>query len=110
MIPKKGKPGQPPIATKKKGRRIKIKLGLRAKKLSEEVDTYTDQVGWTSSSAETILSDLKDFEEEVRKEPETTTHRCSMCGVRMEIPTPKRDRYKVICAYPECGHEDTIGI
>ena len=109
-IPKKGKPGQPPIATKKKGRRIKIKLGLRAKKLSEEVDTYTDQIGWTSSSAETILSDLKDFEEEVRKEPETTTHRCSMCGVRMEIPTPKRDRYKVICAYPECGHEDTIGI
>ena len=37
-------------------------------------------------------------------------HFCSMCGIRMEIPRPKRDRYKVICAYPECGHEDMIGI
>ncbi len=36
---RKGKPGQPPIGEKKKrGRRIKIKLGLRANKISEEVD------------------------------------------------------------------------
>ena len=106
--PKKGKPGQPPVG-EKKGRRIKIKLGLRAKKLSDDVDSYTDQVGWTTSSSETILGDLKDMGEDVKKEPETLLHHCSMCGSRMEIPKPKRERYKVICAHPECGHEDQIG-
>ena len=106
--PKKGKPGQPPIG-KKKGGRIKIKLGLRAKKLSEEADEYTDQIGWTTSGAETVLSDLKDIEEVTKKEPETITHHCTMCGSRMQIPRPKRERYKVICAHPECGHEDQIG-
>ena len=107
--PKKGRPGQPPVGEKKRGKRIRIKLGLRAKRLSEDVDTYTDQIGWTTSTAETVLSDLKDIEESVKKEPETIVHQCSMCGVRMEIPRPKRERYKVICAYPECGHEDNIG-
>ena len=106
--PKKGKPGQPPIG-KKKGGRIKIKLGLRAKKLSEEADEYTDQIGWTTSGAETVLSDLKDIEEVTKKEPETITHHCTMCGSRMQIPRPKRERYKVICAHPECGHQDQIG-
>ena len=109
--PRKGKPGQPPIGQRKKGRRIKIKLGLRARGLSQEADTYTDQIGWTSS--ERILEDIGGvggLEDDVKHEPETTIHQCSMCGVRMEIPMPKRDRYKVICAYPECGHEDMIGI
>ncbi|MBI87570.1 MAG: hypothetical protein CMB67_00865 [Euryarchaeota archaeon] len=106
--PKKGKPGQPPVG-EKKGRRIKIKLGLRAKKLAEETDSYTDQVGWTTSSSETVLSDLKDIDEQANKEPETLTHHCTMCGSRMEIPRPNRERYKVICAHPECGHEDKIG-
>ncbi|MDP6661526.1 MAG: hypothetical protein QF545_01100 [Candidatus Thalassarchaeaceae archaeon] len=107
--PKKGKPGQPPIGQRKKGRRIKIKLGLRARGITQEADTYTDQVGWTSSDAA-----LEDFgiieEDDAKQEPKTTIHQCSMCGVRMEIPMPKRDRYKVICAYPECGHEDVIGV
>ena len=106
--PKKGKPGQPPIG-KKKGGRLKIKLGLRAKKLSEEADEYTDQIGWTTSGSETVLSDLKDIDEAVKKEPESVTHHCTMCGSRMQIPRPKRERYKVICAHPECGHEDQIG-
>ncbi len=104
----KGKPAQPRKG-KKRGGRIKIKLGLRAKKLAEDTDTYTDQIGWTTSASETVLSDLKDAEELVKKEPETLTHHCTMCGSRMEIPRPKRDRYKVICAHPECGHEDRIG-
>lgn len=57
------------------------------------------------------MEDLEDFESDIEEEgPETMIHQCSMCGVRMMIPTPKRDRYKVICAYPECGHEDMIGI
>jgi len=106
--PKKGKPGQPPIGSKKGGR-IKIKLGLRAKKISNQTDEYTDQIGWTTSGSETVLSDLKDIEEIAKKEPETLTHHCSMCGSRMEIPRPKRERYKVICAHPECGHEDRVG-
>ena len=109
QAPKKGKPGQPPIG-KKKGGRIKIKLGLRAKKISEDTDSYTDQIGWTTSGSETVLSDLKDTEEiENKKEPETITHHCSMCGIRMQIPRPTRERYKVVCAYPECGHEDQVG-
>ncbi len=45
-----------------------------------------------------------------KKGPETTTHQCTMCGARMEIPAPKRDRYKVICAHPDCGHVDVIGL
>ncbi len=77
--------------------------------MSEETDEYTDQIGWTTSGAEIVLSDLKDIEETEKKEPETHTHHCSMCGSRMEIPRPKRERYKVICAHPECGHEDQIG-
>ena len=106
--PKKGKPGQPPIG-RKKGGRIKIKLGLRAKKLSDQTDEYTDQIGWTTSGSETVLSDLNSIEEVTKKEPETLTHHCTMCGSRMEIPRPKRERYKVICAHPECGHEDRVG-
>ena len=77
--------------------------------MSEETDEYTDQIGWTTSDAETVLSDLKDIEEATKKEPETLTHHCSMCGSRMQIPRPKRERYRVICAHPECGHEDRIG-
>ena len=56
------------------------------------------------------LENVSSFiEENIKKEPETLLHQCSMCGIRMEIPRPKRERYKVICAYPECGHEDNIG-
>ena len=109
QAPKKGKPGQPPIGKKKKGGRIKIKLGLRAKKISEDTDSYTDQIGWTTSGSESVLSDVKDLEEIEKKEPETITHHCSMCGIRMQIPRPTRERYKVVCAYPECGHEDKVG-
>ena len=91
---------------KKKGRRIKIKLGLKQRFLSSDEDTYEDQVGWTVSQA--VLEPLEDVEE-IQK-PEVVNHQCSMCGSIMQIPQPKRDRYKVICAYSECGHEDMIGI
>ena len=99
---RKPKEGQP----KKKGRRIKIKLRLKQSTISEEDDSYTDQVGWTVTHDE-----MDEFiEEPVNKEPEIVDHQCSMCGSMMRIPRPKRDRYTVICAYPECGHEDTIGM
>ena len=103
----KGKPkGKPAAKKKRRGRKINIKLGLRQKKIIGEKDTYTDQIGWTSTTAESF----EELEDPTPKEPEIVTHQCSMCGSTMRIPRPKRERYKVICAYPECGHSDTIGI
>ena len=101
----KPKPKGKPVPKKKRRRKINIKLGLRQKKITDEDDTYTDQIGWTSMG-ETFV----DLEDPTPKEPEIVTHQCSMCGSTMRIPSPKRERYKVICAYPECGHSDMIGI
>ena len=101
-----GRGKKPGSAPKKKGRRIKIKLGLRQNRLTEEEDTYHDQVGWTVSQE--VLEPLDAVEE--KHKPEVVNHQCSMCGSIMQIPQPKRERYKVICAYSECGHEDMIGI
>ncbi len=102
--PSRGK--KPSSAPKKKGRRIRIKLGLKQNRLTEEEDTYHDQVGWTVSQE--VLEPLDAVEE--KHKPEVVNHQCSMCGSIMQIPQPKRERYKVICAYSECGHEDMIGI
>ena len=93
-------------APKKKGRRIRIKLGLKQRYLSADEDTYEDQIGWTATQE--VLEPLDGPQEE--KKPEVIEHQCSMCGSVMQIPQPKRDRYKVICAYSECGHEDMIGM
>jgi len=103
---KRGKRSKKKAAPKKKGRRIRIKLGLKQRYLSSEEDTYEDQVGWTATQE--VLEPLDGPQEE--KKPEVIEHQCSMCGSVMQIPQPKRDRYKVICAYSECGHEDMIGI
>jgi len=90
----------------KKGRRIKIKLGLKQTRLREDNDTTEpEDIGWTISQ-----ETLEAFDEPESTEPEIISHQCSMCGSVMQIPSPKRDRYKVICAYSECGHEDTFGI
>ena len=105
--PKKGRPAtKKGTLPRKRGRRIRIKLGLRQNRLSKDEDTYHDQVGWTISQE--VLEPLEDIEED--QEPEAVNHQCSMCGSIMQIPQPKRERYKVICAYSECGHEDMIGI
>jgi hypothetical protein len=108
--PKKKKTAPPkgkPAPKKKKRRRIKIntKLGLRQKKITDQEDTYTDQIGWTAMG-----ESFEDYEDPTPTEPEIVTHQCSMCGSTMKIPRPKRERYKVICAYPECGHSDMVGI
>ena len=97
---------KPSSAPKKRGRRIKIKLGLKQGRLSKEEDTYHDQVGWTVSQE--VLEPLDSIEED--QKPEVVNHQCTMCGSIMQIPQPKRERYKVICAYSECSHEDMIGI
>ncbi len=102
---KKGSPANKGSSQRKKGRRIKIKLGLRQSRLTKEEDTYHDEVGWTISQE--VLEPLEDIED--NQEPEAVNHQCSMCGSIMQIPQPKRERYKVLCAYSECGHEDSIG-
>ncbi len=93
----KGKP-------RKRGRRIRIKLGLRQSRIREKKDSYEDQMGWTVTQQ--VLEPFEDLESQ---ESDILTHQCSMCGSIMQIPHPKRERYKVICAYSECGHEDMIG-
>ncbi len=93
----KGKP-------RKRGRRIRIKLGLRQSRITEKKDSYEDQMGWTVTQQ--VLEPFEDLESQ---ESDILTHQCSMCGSIMQIPHPKRERYKVICAYSECGHEDMIG-
>ena len=104
--PISGKPkGAPKAKPKRRGRKIRIKLGLRQSKIKEEKEAYQDQVGWTVSQ-----QILDPYEEDLEaQEPDVVTHQCSMCGSIMQIPQPKRERYKVICAYSECGHEDMIG-
>jgi hypothetical protein len=78
---------------------------LRQNKITDEDDSYSDQIGWTS-----MAEDFEDYEDPTPQEPEIVTHQCTMCGAMMRIPRPKRERYKVICAHPECGHSDFIGI
>jgi len=102
--PPKGKPkGKRPV--KKKRRRLRIKLGLKQSEISSEEEAYTDQIGWTVDH-----TTLQELESEQDKGPEIVTHQCTMCGSMMQIPKPKRERYKVVCAYPECGHADMIGL
>ena len=102
----KGRPkGRPKGKPKpKKGRRIKINLRLRQSKITDEDDSYSDQLGWTVSNEE-----FDEPKAPINKEPEVITHQCSFCGAMMRIPKPTRDRYTVICPHPECGHEDKIG-
>jgi len=78
---------------------------LKESEISDEENRYVDEVGWTVHG--NVLEDLEDTRP---KEPEVVTHQCSMCGSMMQIPKPKRDRYKVECAYEECGHSDMIGL
>ena len=101
--PKKGPKSK---ARPKKGRKIKIKLGLRQNRIREESDeVVAEDIGWTMSQ-----ETLEEFEEPESTEPEVISHQCTMCGSVMQIPAPKRDRYEVHCAYPECGHVDKFGI
>lgn len=78
---------------------------MKSKSIAEEEDSYTDRIGWNASIG-TVLED----NEETIEEPKTITHQCSMCGSMMTIPKPKRERYRIVCSYPQCGHSDTVGI
>jgi len=85
---------------KRKKRRRKMKLSLKSRTVKGE--SYEDNVGWSRVSEEEKAIGPA--------EPEVVNHQCSLCGSMNRIPKPKRDRYKVKCAYTECGHEDEIGI
>ena len=103
---KEAKKKAPPNKPAKKSRRIRIKLGLRQNRIRDETEEVVpEDIGWTMSQ-----EDFDVFEEPESNEPEIVSHQCSMCGSIMQIPAPKRDRYEVHCAYPECGHVDKFGI
>ena len=101
--PPKGRPKGPPKARPKRRRRLRLRM--KSKSIAEEEDSYTDRIGWNTSVG-TVLED----NEEIVEEPKTITHQCSMCGSMMTIPKPKRERYRIVCSYPQCGHSDTVGI
>ena len=101
--PPKGRPKGPPKARPKRRRRLRLRM--KSKTIAEEEDSYTDRIGWNASIG-TVLEDNEDIVEE----PKTITHQCSMCGSMMTIPKPKRERYRIVCSYPQCGHSDTVGI
>lgn len=101
--PPKGRPKGSPKARPKRRRRLRLRM--KSKTIAEEEDSYTDRIGWNASIG-TVLED----NEEIVEEPKTITHQCSMCGSMMTIPKPKRERYRIVCSYPQCGHSDTVGI
>ena len=82
----------------KKKKRRKMRLSLRQSKI-KNADSYTDSIGWSQSQTGRVLEDTAK-----PKEPETLVIQCEMCGCRLKIPKPKKQRYTVSCSYPECGH------
>ena len=88
---------------KRKRRKRKMKLTLRSRGIKKKKDAYRDKLGWTTTGTSQAAADAKEADL-----PEIVTHQCSMCGAMNKIPRPKRDRYKVICANEDCGHEDEI--
>ena len=79
-----------------------MKLTLRSRGLKKESDTYSDKVGW---------SQVKDSTQKTEKiESATIRHQRAMCGSINEVPRPKRQKYSVECAYPDCGHIDELGV
>tara|TARA_B100001750_G_scaffold21251_1_gene14311 strand:- start:89 stop:421 length:333 start_codon:yes stop_codon:yes gene_type:complete len=91
-----------PAGGKKKKRRRKMKLTLRSRSLKKNTDNYTDQVGWSQ------VSDSAQKTEKI--ESATIRHQCTMCGSINEVPRPKRQKYSVQCAYPDCEHVDEVGV
>jgi len=102
--PKASPPKKTPPKGKPKRRRRRLKLRMKSKEIATEEDSYTDTVGWNAAMG-TVLEE----ETEVVEEPKTITHQCSMCGSLMTIPKPKRERYRIVCSYPMCGHADSVG-
>ena len=90
-----------PGGGKKKRRRRKMRLTLKSRGLKKD-QGYTDKVGWSTAKQDTP-------EDTGPVEPQVVRHQCTMCGAKPQIPKPKRARYKVECANPDCGHVDELG-
>ncbi len=90
-----------PGGGKKKRRRRKMRLTLKSRGLKKD-QGYTDKVGWSTAKQDTP-------EDTGPVEPQVVRHQCTMCGAMTQIPKPKRARYKVECANPDCGHVDELG-
>jgi len=86
----------------KKRKRRKMRLTLKSRSLKKD-QGYTDRVGWSQ-----VASDSPKDTGPV--EPQVIRHQCTMCGAMNQIPKPKRSRYKVECANPDCGHVDEAGV
>ena len=99
MAAKKG-PGRKAGGGKKR-RRKKLRLTLKSRKI-QQTDSYTDQLGWETSGR--ALEDPN--ANKAPTEPQFIRHQCSLCGSIMQVPKPKRSRYKITC--PNCEHEDTF--
>lgn len=103
MVNMAKKPSGKKAGKPKRRRRRKMKLTLRSKKMKGD-GGYMDKVGWSTQNTGRVLDGTSDVEEV--KEIE---HQCTLCGSMNRIPRPKTDKYKVLCAHPECGHEDEVG-
>ncbi|MBJ08857.1 MAG: hypothetical protein CMB63_06445 [Euryarchaeota archaeon] len=77
---------------------------MKSKEISTEEDNYTDTIGWNTAMGTVLEEEIETVEE-----PKTITHQCSMCGSIMTIPKPKRERYRIVCSHPMCGHADSVG-
>ena len=89
--------GQIDMAAKRPKKKRKLRLSLKQKKM-KKVDTYTDSLGWSTDVGRTLT------DEPAKKGPDTLTVQCNMCGSMLKIPKPKKAKYTVSCAYPECGN------
>ena len=78
-----------------------MKLTLKSRGLKKE-QGYSDKIGWSTAS-ESAAQDTGPVE------PQVIRHQCSFCGAILQIPKPKRARYKVECAHPDCDHVDEVG-
>tara|TARA_A100001037_G_scaffold138706_1_gene125581 strand:+ start:1720 stop:2016 length:297 start_codon:yes stop_codon:yes gene_type:complete len=86
----------------KKRKRRKMRLTLKSRGLKKD-QGYADKVGWSQVS--------NDGPKDTGPvEPQVIRHQCTMCGAMNQIPKPKRSRYKVECANPDCGHVDEAGV
>ena len=91
-----------PGGGKKKRKRRKMRLTLKSRSLKKD-SGYSDSVGWSQAKSNTPADTGP-------VEPQVIRHQCTMCGAMNQIPKPKRSRYKVECANPDCGHVDELGV
>tara|TARA_B100000609_G_scaffold65339_1_gene51517 strand:+ start:256 stop:552 length:297 start_codon:yes stop_codon:yes gene_type:complete len=85
----------------KKRKRRKMRLTLKSRGLKKD-QGYADKVGWSQ-----VSNDAPKNTGPV--EPQTIRHQCTFCGAVLQIPKPKRSKYKVECAHPDCDHIDEVG-